>query len=161
MPDAFHMKKIRKILRRIIADLRASCWALVVFGILYLVIHRMFGAFCPMLVLTGIPCPGCGLTRAFLFLARGEMGRAVSINPSILPMLFFLLYCGYFRYIRGERIRYLGGALSVLVIAMLVIYGYRMYLYFPNRAPYVYREQNIAAEWIPGYGERIRRLFRF
>ena len=155
------MKKIRKIVDRIVADLNASKWAIAVFLILYLVIHRIFGAFCPMLVLTGIPCAGCGLTRAFLFLAGGQAARAVSINPSVLPMIAFLLYCGYFRYVKGEKIRYLGGALSILAVSMLVIYGYRMYLYFPDRAPYVYMEQNVAAKCIPGYKEWIRKLLHF
>lgn len=161
MPGVLHMKKVKRIINRILADLKASGWAIVVFVLLYLLIHRIFGAFCPMLVLTGIPCAGCGLTRAFLFLAGGQIGRAVSINPSLIPMLFFLLYCGYFRYIKGEKIRYLGGVLSILALSMLAIYGYRMYLYFPDRAPYVYMEQNIAAKCIPGYEEWIRRLLHF
>lgn len=155
------MKRIKKIVRRIVADLNASKWAIAAFLILYLAIHWIFGAFCPMLVLTGIPCAGCGLTRAFFFLAGGQAARAVSINPSVLAVIVFLLYCGYFRYVRGERIRYLGGALSILAVSMLVIYGYRMYLYFPDRAPYVYMEQNMAAKYIPGYREWLQKLLHF
>jgi hypothetical protein len=30
----------------------------------------------------GIPCPGCGLTRCFVSLAHGQLGRAWHFNPA-------------------------------------------------------------------------------
>jgi len=36
---------------------------------------------CPYLTLTGLACPGCGLTRAVHFLLHGEVGRAFAFNP--------------------------------------------------------------------------------
>lgn len=43
--------------------------------------------FCPFEALTGIPCPGCGMTRAILSLVSGNPGDAVLYNP----FSFFLL----------------------------------------------------------------------
>lgn len=149
------MKKVRKIVNRITIDLKEFRWAPLAVLIYYLLMHVIFDAFCPMLILTGIPCAGCGLTRAVLFLLSGQLRRALSINPSILPVLIFLLYCGYYRYVRGRKIKGAGIALCILIVCMLVIYGYRMYLYFPNRAPYVYMDNNIAARLLPGYKEWI------
>jgi hypothetical protein len=34
----------------------------------------------------GLPCPSCGLTRAFLSLARGELGTAFAFHP-FAPLL--------------------------------------------------------------------------
>ncbi|MDO8519602.1 MAG: DUF2752 domain-containing protein [Deltaproteobacteria bacterium] len=43
--------------------------------------------------LTGWDCPGCGLTRSFLSLARGNLVEAVRFNAAgPLIYLFFLLY---------------------------------------------------------------------
>ena len=39
------------------------------------------GWVCPWKAATGIPCPGCGLTRATIRLARGEFGEAMHLHP--------------------------------------------------------------------------------
>ena len=44
---------------------------------------------CPFHALTGVPCPGCGTTRAALALARGDVSAAFGWNP--LAAAAFLL----------------------------------------------------------------------
>jgi hypothetical protein len=36
---------------------------------------------CPFRLATGLPCPGCGLTRSWVFIAHGDFGEAVRANP--------------------------------------------------------------------------------
>lgn len=42
---------------------------------------------CPLRLLTGVPCPACGLTTSFTELAGGHLGAAVSASP-LGPALF-------------------------------------------------------------------------
>ena len=42
---------------------------------------------CPFRAITGIPCPGCGMTRAFCALAHGHILRAIRYN-ALSPFLF-------------------------------------------------------------------------
>ena len=46
---------------------------------------------CGFLLLTGAPCPGCGLTTAFAHGIRGQWAMAASANP--LGLALFLIAC--------------------------------------------------------------------
>jgi len=46
---------------------------------------------CGFLLLTGSPCPGCGLTTAFAYAIRGHWSLAASANP--LGLALFLAVC--------------------------------------------------------------------
>lgn len=36
---------------------------------------------CPFRLVTGLPCPGCGLTRSWVYLAHGDWADAAAANP--------------------------------------------------------------------------------
>lgn len=42
---------------------------------------------CPFRLVTGLPCPACGLTRSWVHLAHGDAGAAFSHHPAG-PLLF-------------------------------------------------------------------------
>jgi hypothetical protein len=55
---------------------------------------------CQFRTMTGRPCPGCGLTRAFCSISHGRMRRAAEFNPLGFPLyaltvffMFFPLLC--------------------------------------------------------------------
>ena len=152
------MKKIKEIAERIKADIKAYGMAAVIFLVYYQISHWLFIAFCPMIIVTGLPCAGCGLTRAFLYLFTGQPERAFFINPTAFLIVAFALYCGFFRYVRGTKIKGFGAALALLMAGMLIFYFYRMYLYFPDRTPYVYTRGNLLEKRLPGYRDLINNL---
>lgn len=46
---------------------------------------------CPLLATTGVPCPLCGMTRASVALAHGNVGDALSFNPGVLVLVALLV----------------------------------------------------------------------
>ncbi len=155
-----NMKKAKKSFDRIVKDIKEYSPAGIVFLVYYLLIRVTGRAFCPLINLTGFPCAGCGLTRAFLYMASGDFERAAYINPMSFLILLFLVYCGYFRYIRGTAIKGFKTVFALLVACMLIFYAVRMYLYFPHRVPYVYAEGNMLSRIIPGYRSMVSRFFQ-
>ena len=151
------MEKAREIVSRVKKDTRQFWMAGAAFVVYYGIAHAVFDAFCPFLVFTGFPCAGCGLTRAGLHLLRGNIVKAAEMNPSIFMVILFMLYCGYFRYIRGTKIKGFSIMLGILVAVTLAVYVYRMYLYFPDRVPYVYHRKNLLAEIFPWYKQLVLR----
>lgn len=58
---------------------------------LYLYITVRFRIYCPFNRLTGLPCPGCGSTRALFALLRGDFAAYFSYNPFALLLLAMLV----------------------------------------------------------------------
>lgn len=46
---------------------------------------------CPFLLLTGLPCATCGMTRAFFALGHGRLGEALSLNHAA-PLVYGLAW---------------------------------------------------------------------
>ncbi len=49
---------------------------------------------CPIRRLVGLPCPGCGMSRALLALGGGDWARAIELHPlaPVLALEVFLLW---------------------------------------------------------------------
>lgn len=56
----------------------------------------------------GIPCPGCGMTRAFLFIGHGDIHAALRLNINSLLAFFIIailwLHAG-FNIITGKEVK--------------------------------------------------------
>lgn len=48
-------------------------------------------AFCPFRAVLSIPCPGCGLTRAFVCGCHGQIARSFLLHPAALILVAMLL----------------------------------------------------------------------
>ncbi|MEO1131882.1 MAG: DUF2752 domain-containing protein [Cyanobacteria bacterium J06639_1] len=52
---------------------------------------------CPILALTGVPCPSCGMTRSVVSLVRGQVGEAIAYHafgPVVcLGLLTIIWHC--------------------------------------------------------------------
>jgi drug/metabolite transporter (DMT)-like permease len=90
---------------------------------------------CLFKLLTGMPCPGCGMTRAYLHLFKGDLAGAFYFHPLfwlIPPLLLLVIFWKKPVVQRINRNRYFWLALIVVVCG---VYGYRMWHLFPQQAP--------------------------
>ncbi len=83
---------------------------------------------CPTAGLFGIPCPGCGLTRATIAAASGEFAAALQLHPLVFvvaPVYIAVLGTLGMSYVRGGGDRPLSPrvnlAVSVLAISLFVL----------------------------------------
>ena len=62
---------------------------LLILGALAYASALLFGWNCPIKYLTGVPCPGCGLSRALAALLRLDFRTALRVHPMVVkkPLL--------------------------------------------------------------------------
>lgn len=81
---------------------------------------------CPFHLITGLWCPGCGLTRAAGALARGQVGDAITWHPMILPLaLQAVVVWALFSFIpkRAERVFSQPVRTAMLIINSVALLG--------------------------------------
>lgn len=136
---------MKKVCRRMLPDLKVIIPVTLGYFLYHFIAMKLWNASCPLLLILGIPCPGCGLTRGLLCLLRFNFSGAAIINPTIYAWaLFFIIYVltKYFLG-KGERIRTI--ALLTVTFITIVYYAYGMIRFFPGRIPYVYNPNNLTS----------------
>ncbi len=98
-------------------------------GALYALFMKLtgIGIPCPFRLLTGLQCPGCGVSRMCLALLRLDFKSAFGYNQAIFclaPILLFVFGRLLYLYIRYDKKQdRLTNVLSYFSIAVLVIFG--------------------------------------
>jgi len=124
-----YMNRASCILHRVSVLSGFSSLVLLSWSGLFLLVH-FFGVstaeliehlhiFCPFKAITGIPCPGCGMTRAFLELAEGDFVAAFQLNPFSIPFFLGLIFSAFKFHlpVSGEVRSYLLGFVLVVILA--------------------------------------------
>lgn len=143
---------------RIKQDIRQHGAGVLAVVMLYFLLHAVFDAFCLSVIVTGFPCPGCGMTRAVLYLLKGQLKRSWALNPAAGLWVAWAVCVAFERYIRGRKSKMLIRALYGIALFMIAAYLIRMGMYFPDRPPYVYTRDNLFSKMIPFYEEMVRHL---
>lgn len=129
------------------SDIRSSKWAIIAiiayFGCMRTFLHTT----CAWVALTGLPCPGCGMTRAGLRLLHLDFTGAFRIHPFIYAVVFYLILFGVNRYILLRKCGWvLTGLLAGGMILMILFYIWRMLNFYPGEPPMSYYSENIIAK---------------
>jgi len=96
-------------------------------------------ALCLFQAFTGLPCPGCGSTRAAVALLQGRFALAFSMHP-LIPLSLAILPYALFRdkLLRGRPEYPAEKYIALCTIALYIaVYIIRMALLFPHTLPMV------------------------
>ena len=112
--------------------------AILVFAIYFVIGRKLLYSLCPMVIMTGFPCPGCGLTRAMFMVLRGDFAGAWKMHPFIYGVIILVGWFCVRRYIQRKETKSLGKWVILLCVGLILYYVYRMVRYFPGDAPMSY-----------------------
>lgn len=97
---------------------------------------------CPFRISTGLPCPGCGMTRAWTYTLHGQLGNAASANVFGMALLAVVITLTLWRLasIVPRVARTIGGpplaafldrgTLVVLVATPWLVWGFGRAIYY-------------------------------
>ncbi len=109
---------------------------------------------CPMHLVLGLPCPGCGLTRAFCLASHGHWLEAYSFHP-LYPLFFlyfvFLWGCKILECWRGAPVPVPSYRIAgVALLAILAFWVERLAFFFALGGLGVMAEENLLARVLRG-----------
>ena len=122
------MHKLQEIFKRVVQDVKDYRYALIVLAVYAIITQSMFGTVCPWRIVTHMPCPACGLTRAGINVLLGRWKRAWDYNPTIFLWIVLILWWAALRYVWTEKngSKLFTGAAIVCVCITIVCYSYRI-----------------------------------
>lgn len=145
--------KVKRIAQLIGKDLKTYSPVMLGIFLYWLIIRKITHAFCPSVIFCGMPCPGCGITRATKALLMLDPVTAWQRNPSIYAWIPYVVAVLIQRYIREQPVRKLQPLLIVVLLITIAVFVYRMLYLFPGEAPLIYREENLMAKFHPAYDQ--------
>ena len=106
---------------RAIRDMARFCVAMLMAGVLLHVSH----VGCPIKFVTGVSCPGCGMTRAWLSVVHGDVHQAVAYHPLFwtVPFVMALVIAD-----PGVRSPWARTAVVLLVLVFVTVWLIRLLL---------------------------------
>ncbi len=128
---------------------------LVALALFLLMLSELFGTSCFISSVFGIPCAGCGSTRAIRLLLQGRIMDALRMHPLIFLTLFLLVVIPAFavaRIVAKKRGKPFRSPLSrrateiiffSLAALYLIVYIIRMILLFPHTEPMLYNKNSV------------------
>ena len=146
------ISEVQDVFKILWEDIKDVKWAIMLIIAYFVLSLKYLYSLCPMVMITGFPCPGCGLTRAGFRLLRLDFTGAFRMHPFIYLIVVYAGMFGWNRYVRKQKMgKYLNAFLLLLMIGMVIFYIWRMANYFPGDPPMSYYRRNllrILAGWI-------------
>jgi hypothetical protein len=130
----------------------SSLPALLAASFLYFPYSTTGPVMCPFALLLGLPCPGCGMTRALGHASHGHFAQAFEFNaiwPLILGYLIFLWIYQVLEVKRGEPPKLPTYTISKVAIAVLLgFWAVRLVWFFAHGGLAIMAHDNAIARLI-------------
>jgi len=89
----------------------------------FLILFYIKGPGCPIKALTGIPCMGCGMTRAYISLLHGDLRHAFYYHPAF-PLVPAAIICCLFHKQLGKRVFFT--SIGCILAVFAAVYFWRI-----------------------------------
>ncbi len=134
---------LKKAFGLLLEDIKNMRDAAIVICIYFLVSRKIFRVSCPMVAITGFPCPGCGLTRACVSFVKGEFYEAFCQHAFVYVLIVYAVFFFVWRYLLQNDSKMLTRVGIVVLLLMIAYYFYRMICVFPGEPPMSFYRRNL------------------
>lgn len=111
----------------------------------FLVIISGSDSFCYIKIVTGIPCPGCGMTRALFSFLSLEFSKAFFYHP-LFPLVLIFPFMFIFRKNRlVNRINKNSKFWQAILVLFVSLWLIRMVLFFPDTPPFDFGKDSVVS----------------
>ncbi len=125
-------------------DIKSAKWAVALVIAYFVLLKRALHSMCLMVLVTGLPCPGCGLTRAGVALLHLDFAGAWRLHPFIYPIVALIIVFAVRRYfLQSTDMKILNWCLIAVLAGMIFFYIWRMWRYFPGEPPMSWYRDNL------------------
>ena len=84
-------------------DIKSAKWAVILLTAYFAFLKIFLHSLCPVVLMTGLPCPGCGLTRAGFRVLRLDFYGAFKIHPFIFGVIALAVIFAAERYVLQRK----------------------------------------------------------
>ncbi|TCK90558.1 uncharacterized protein DUF2752 [Natranaerovirga hydrolytica] len=89
---------------------------------------------------TGMPCPSCGMTRAFRHLIALDFRSAFMYHPLfVVPLLIPFIYI---KNIYNNS-KLLNRLIGITIVIIIITWGIRLFMFFPHSEPFLFNSDAI------------------
>lgn len=135
------MKKYSKNIVPFIVISLAYLFVVVLFSLQY---EHPLKHLCLFKNMTGLPCPGCGLTRSYWAFLRGHLDLAFFYHPLFFTVPFILLIILLLNVQFKPLYKKVFDQILYLFLGIyLLVYLIRLFLYFPHTAPMDFNSEGL------------------
>lgn len=145
------LDKARIIVNRILDDIKKNWVPIVIILTLWIGLNLWLHRFCPLVLFCGFPCPGCGITRAFISFFTLHPIKAFEYNPVYPLWLVSIIAAIWRRYISGKSLKAIRWLFTITALLTLAVYVWRMATAFPSQEPMVFVHENLMSTLFPSY----------